>query len=209
VAAEGFVGACDRAARLGAGAGSAGFSFGSGSAESAAAGASSFAAGFAADLSAGGESPVLEADASGAGAGFPAAAWLPAVVPGAFVPGTLALGAVELGAVAGLDEESAPGEVAVCVAADCVVAGCDGVGGGWLAADEESGVVAGVPALEPGCDESEGCAVADGFCQPDINDDNPSCRQRRYPKPTASARAIKIRKIFPAPLFGSSSSSSR
>jgi len=204
VAAEGFVGAGDRAARLGAGAGSGGFSFGSGSAESAAAGASSFAAGFAADLSAGGESPVPEADASGAGTGFPAAGWLPAVVPGAFVPGALALGAV-----AGLDEESVPGEAAVCVAAGCVAAGCDGVAAGWLGADEESGTVGGVPALEPGCDVSEAGAAAEGFCQPDINDDNPSCRQRRYPKPTASARAIRIRKIFPAPLFGSSSSSSR
>src|SRR5712671_174843 len=196
IAAEGFGVDGARAARLGLGAGSAAFSFGSGSAESAAFAASSFAEGFAAGLSAGGESPASGAGASGAGAGLPAA-WLPAVLPGAF-----ASAALGLGGLAGLDEESAAGGPA-----DGVAAGCDGVGAGWLAAEEESGVGDGVPALEAGGDESEDGAAAEGFCQPDISADNPSCRQRRYPKPTASASAIRIRKIFPALLFGSSSSS--
>jgi hypothetical protein len=111
-------------------------------------------------------------------------------------------------AVAGVDLESAPVE-----AADGAAPVGGGVVAGWLVAEGESGAgdgaVDGVPATEPGCVESEGCAVAEGFCPLDSSDDNPSCLHRRYPNPAASTSAIRIRKIFPAPPFDSSSSSRR
>lgn len=53
-------------------------------------------------------------------------------------------------------------------------------------------------------------AAADGLCKASLIQLSPWFFQRKYPNPTASPRAIRIKRTFPAPkCLGSSSSSSR
>src|SRR5438309_1450657 len=138
------------------------------------------------------------------------------VVAGGVVPGVVAAlpepeDVASVLAEGALPEVALPDAGAAAASGIAWIAGCDDAPGGFAFEPEPASVpLEGAP-FEAACPESEfGCVTAGDFFIPDISDDNPSCRKRKYPNPTASARATRIRKIFAAPpLRGSSSSSSR
>jgi hypothetical protein len=110
--------------------------------------------------------------------------------------------AVAAGALA--EDEEVSGVAAGC---DVVPVGCPGFAAAAPGAGEAaSGAFAGGSVVGVGAST---VFAVDGLFKLDHKDDNPSCRQRKYPKPNARARAIKIRKTFPVAPLGSSSSSSR
>lgn len=124
----------------------------------------------------------------------------------------LLAGTAEAGAEApGAEEDGAADEFALLLSP----AGVELAGVDPGEVPDAGGVCESGVALEAGGDDSESVgsgffATAEGLFKVELSQPKPWPFQRRYPNPTARARAMRIRKTFPAPPpWCSSSSSSR
>jgi len=114
--------------------------------------------------------------------------------------------------VAGAESVETGGVVAAGFEFEGVVSGAGelATGAGWM----EGGCGSGVDAGGVVCAEESGVGVfcataASGFFAVGFRNAKPWVRKRRYPNPTARARAIRRRRIFPGPQCRGGSSSER